>query len=199
MPFLPCLALLFAWVWSLRQTPPFFADTGGSVTWQPFSSIALAWVMTFGVHMLFTPGGYIHTVPDLVRHWSPIARVRSEIRSILDAHRGESIGMAYGTNDTAWISSQRYELAYQGQPYVLDLGPMQDLDLGGVTVPESTIQYLASCATNIWLVPANSEPFLIRSNYTGQRLFSDRFRQSFLAHYSRSSRGQMIDLWSCRD
>ena len=120
-------------------------------------------------------------------------------------HPAEKIEMGYGeqlgkTNELTYF---RPVLVFAGNPLTLDAPALTDMELGKLAVPQSTIAYLQSCQTQIWLIPKGEHPFTLPSLYDDadsfprRDIFGDRLRAAFLARYQKRESSAYFDLWSC--
>jgi hypothetical protein len=119
----------------------------------------------------------------------------------------EKIEMGYGeksgeTNDLTYF---RPVLVFAGNPLTLDAPALADMELGKLAVPQSTIAYLQSCQTQIWLIPKGEHPFTLPSLYDGadsfprRDIFGDALRTAFFARYQKREASAYFDLWSCAE
>ena len=140
--------------------------------------------------------------------------VNADIDSILRDHPGQTIEMGYGANPPATgpidrITSFRTRLVLAGNPLTVDVSALFDMQLSGVQIPQSTTNYLASCGTNVWLIPhgppslgkafttLNPYALVVPSRFLDRHLFPDTFRATFSAYYTKSSESRFFDVWSC--
>ena len=79
------------------------------------------------------------------------------------------------------------------------------MELGKLVVPQSTIAYLQSCQTQIWLIPKGEHPFTLPSLYDDpdsfprRDIFGDALRAAFFAQYQKRGSSAYFDLWSCAE
>ncbi|HKI98107.1 MAG TPA: hypothetical protein VKB51_06490 [bacterium] len=121
-----------------------------------------------------------------------------DIQSVLRRYPGQHVAMGYGTTDHNYLTWFRPLLVYAGNPYLIDESSMGDLQAAGRDLPPATLQALADCRVDIWLIPKGDPPFMLGSSLGYKHLFSDRFRQAFQAHYERRTSSRYYDLWFCR-
>jgi hypothetical protein len=84
--------------------------------------------------------------------------------------------------------------------YLLDVPAIQEHQLSGLPLPESTIDAIRSCAVRTWLIPRAGEPFRIRNDYpsTGYReIFPQDLIDAFEQNYRRTGSTRYYDVWEC--
>ncbi|RAU23264.1 hypothetical protein CU669_03695 [Paramagnetospirillum kuznetsovii] len=136
--------------------------------------------------------------------WGRSADVTADIADILDRHKDKRVQMTSGyvaaTDATAPLSFHYYQWrnlpVYRGNPYTLDVGIMMELTKLGVPFPAEAVRRLASCHTQVWLVPKDGEPLNIKGYYN-QQVFPQEARDAFFAHTRKVESSRYFDLWEC--
>ncbi|MEP0915434.1 hypothetical protein NC981_01280 [Leptolyngbya sp. DQ-M1] len=123
----------------------------------------------------------------------------ADLDRIMATNPNRTIGMGYGAVSYQ-LSTYRPQLVFAGNPYWLDSASLMEMQASGMNnTPESTLNAIRTCQTEIWLIPKSNPPFQVYSYYPPlQKLFSDEFRKIFAAHYDRQSSSKFYDLWVCR-
>lgn len=147
-----------------------------------------------------------------VRSRDNALRVNADLASILANHPGKTIEMGYDGNPADGepvngLTTYRPLLVMAGNPLTIDVGALLDMQLSGVQIPSSTVEYLRSCRTTIWLIPRGNEPFSLLNGYAkvapekfrDRHLFTTQFREAFFTNYEKKESSSFYDLWECRD
>ena len=126
------------------------------------------------------------------------------------SHPGETIEMGYGdlksyTDPDYRVTYFRPALVFAGNPLTIDPVALDDAELSGIQIPDSTLQYLGACKTRIWLVPKGAPPFVLLNIYSlmndaalpKEPLFSAAFRNIFLQRYQKQGSSRYFDVWEC--
>jgi hypothetical protein len=119
------------------------------------------------------------------------------IREFADAHPGTSIAVGY--TGTSVMSFARPEAVFRTGDYFLDAPAIQEHNLAGLRLPDSTILALTTCRAEYVLTPAGT-PFQVQSAYypEGPReVFPEVFRSEFRKRY-RFIRSDVFGVWQCR-
>jgi hypothetical protein len=122
-----------------------------------------------------------------------------DIHQFLEAHPGKTVEMGYGRDDR--LTLVRPVLVFRNGSYLLDAPAVQEHQLSGLEVPQSTIEAIRACAVDYWLIPQGQEPFSGLNRYTAMQLkplFSEEFRTAFLETYLQQDRTRYYDVWACR-
>ncbi|MBP2642695.1 MAG: hypothetical protein H6Q67_582 [Firmicutes bacterium] len=120
-----------------------------------------------------------------------------DMRAIESKYQGNSMMIGYGD-----LTSYRYYdeliplLVFDGNPYLLDVSALNDMNASGVPIPAATIHELAKGTVKLWLIPAGNIPFSLADGYRGSPLFDETFRQTFLAHYVVIEHTKYFDVWA---
>ena len=70
----------------------------------------------------------------------------------------------------------------------------------GLELPPSTLEAVARCRVNYWLLPKGEAPFSGRNVYAAafaRPLFSDRFRDVFVSSNRLVGTTAYFDVWQC--
>jgi hypothetical protein len=120
-----------------------------------------------------------------------------DIQRFVRGHDGV-VEMGYGATEV--LTLERPVLVFRNNAYLLDEPAVQEHQLAGVDVPASTVEAIARCRVNYWLIPKGEVPFSTRNGYpaAGDRpLFPESFRQAFHAAYGRVGATDYYDVWHC--
>lgn len=122
-----------------------------------------------------------------------------DVKEILAANPAITIGMGYSDNDGYILTYVRPLIVFGGNPYFLDAGALMDYDAANIAMPNSTIEELRKCHTNLWVIPKEGSPFSMINWYsTGRNIFSNDFQRAFLEEYEKTGSTRLYDIWSCR-
>ncbi len=179
-PFLPALAYALALVrpdLSARRT-----------TWlTPFAVTLVVIVLIqqeYFLRLLLNPG---------------VADSYGDVTEYLDRHPNERVGMGYTSAER--MTFARTLIVFKTNEYLLDVPAIQEHQLSGLPLPQSTIDAIKSCAVPTWLLPQTGTPFTIRNDYpsTGYaEIFPPEFIDAFHRAYARQERTRYYDVWRCR-
>ena len=130
---------------------------------------------------------------------APGQRAIADLDRFITSNPNRTIGMGYGAVSYQ-LSTYRPQLVFAGNPYLLDSASLMEMQASGLdNTPESTLNALRTCQTEIWLIPKGNPPFQVYSYYPPlQKLFSDDFRKTFTDHYDRQSQTEFYDAWICK-
>jgi hypothetical protein len=105
--------------------------------------------------------------------------------------------MGVGSSEGQYFTARyQVELVLLGNPYVLDVPAMMDMQKAGRAIPEATRAYMAEGKCAFWLVPRGEAPFELRNWYEpGGMIFDEDFRREFLAHYRIVGHSEHYDVW----
>jgi hypothetical protein len=122
-----------------------------------------------------------------------------EIRNYLDGHPKERMEMGFGRDvaETYRTTFMKPMLAFAGMPTTLDGWSDMETAYVGVPPSKSRRDYIASCQTKYWLIPAGEPPFTMKSVFLNQD-FLEYYREAFLESYALEESGKYFDLWGCR-
>ena len=131
-------------------------------------------------------------------------KVTNDLQEIMRGHPGEAIEMGYGDNlgKASEATYLRPLLVFAGNPLTVDEAALDDMELSKLAMPQSTIAYVQSCQTQIWLIPKGERPFLVPSYYDElggpmiRDIFGKAFREAFVARYQKRESSGYFDLWS---
>ena len=191
LPFLPALAFLTASmsvsVFSYKPT------TNWSVYgfWAPATAFLLALVVKGGFALYYG-------IKVLMFQANGIA-IAQDIAEIVADNPGRNIYMGYGDGSKYTVTFLRTELAYAGQPYLIDAAALMDFQLSGIGIPQSTIDTMVADESAIWLIPADQEPFKLVNwyyRYEDGQLFEDAFQLAFSTNFQKYGSTNYFDLYA---
>jgi hypothetical protein len=190
LPFFPCLAFLVAY--ATMRVYAYRPDTNWSLYayWAPASAFLLA----AGVKSVFA---LYFGVDIVIRQLNGDALV-SDLVTIVEDHPDQTIYMGYGDGSRYTSTFVRHQLAFAGQPYLVDAPALMDFQLSGAAIPQSTIDALLADASALWLIPVGQDPFTLVNWYyrdTKGLLFGDTFRSTFSRNFHLDSSTIYFDLY----
>jgi hypothetical protein len=124
-----------------------------------------------------------------------------DLARFADQHPVARIAMGAGDSG-ARLTYVRPLLVFRSGFYPIDVPAVQEYQMSGLELPEATLQGLASCRSDFWLVPKGGVPFANTNIYPsthGVTVFPERFRQMFAQHYERDDDTQYFQVWRCRE
>lgn len=133
----------------------------------------------------------------------------ADIDGILRSHPGQRIEMGYDQAQDGTpvdgLTSLSPQLVFAGEPETINVGAMFDMGLSGLPIPPSTVKYIQTCQTQVWLIPRGNAPFTTLNLYAQEaprrfadpHLFSPEFRNAFYATYRKTASSRYYDLWTC--
>jgi hypothetical protein len=122
----------------------------------------------------------------------------SDIVRFLDSHHGV-VEMAYGRTET--LSHPRPILVFRNNSYLIDQPAVREQQLQGLALPAATVDAVAQCRVNYWLVPKGEAPFSGVNSYAAvllHPLYPDMLRQRFADTHVRGETTDYYDVWECR-
>jgi hypothetical protein len=146
------------------------------------------------------------TASRLLTSRSAARKATDDLETVMKNHPGQKIEMGYGRWDSGYeLTFFRPALVFAGNPLTIDAVALADMQLSGVDIPRSTLEYLEQCKTQIWLIPKGEPPFVTVNVYSlmeprvfpERSLFSDEFRGIFFRHYLKKGSSRYYDLWEC--
>jgi hypothetical protein len=108
--------------------------------------------------------------------------------------------IGYGDSRQSYQISQlsRTKLSLAGAPATIDAQVLMELQQIGADGSRRWVADLDDCRATRWVLPKGEEPFGLRSYfYDNAAVFSEAFRQAFLAHYRRIGDSRHFSLWGC--
>jgi hypothetical protein len=186
LPFVPVICFLTAVRISLR----------GTVDGEPGMVVLVlfAFALTAALIAVAQQASFIATVRQ-IDAVGPLA----DITEFSNQHPGDSIELGYASDER--MTFVRPAMVFRSGTYLLDQPAIQEHQLAGITIPDSTVAALRSCAVRFWLIPKAGPPFSSSNRYpqmAGRKLFDDRFRRAFFESYRQSGSTRFFDVWSCR-
>lgn len=157
-------------------------------------SLVAAVALTAVVIAVLRQSVFLRTVID-----RDLGAVASDLRAFADAHPASRIGVGYA--GTAYFSHARPEIVFRTRDYLLDAPAIQEHRLSGLELPDSTLQAIASCRMEYWLIPKGGDAFDVPSAYWPDgppTVFPEAFRRSFFAHYTLTGGTRFFTVWQCR-
>jgi hypothetical protein len=161
----------------------------------PFSRLAIAWTLA----MLLFSALNVRSFLSIFRLAGAEREAVAEIRSVEAAHPGQIVEIGIGRDFYDFRSVYGALTTMQGQPYTIGGLAVRELQVAGVEIPDSTVQYIARCGTEVWLIPKGDPPFSAPDMYFGpdHPAFTAEFRETFLDHYKKTASGNTYDVWIC--
>jgi hypothetical protein len=185
LPFLPTICVLTAIRLPngrmLDEAPPM-------VAWLFFGFVLTALLIAFAQQTSF-----IATVRQ-IDAIEPLA----DVTQFANQHPHDTIEVGYSADER--MTFVRPALVFRTGIYLLDQPAIQEHQLAGIGIPESTLTALRSCAVAFWLVPKGSPPFSSINRYPqmqGRPLFDERFRQTFFESYRLAGSTHFFNVWTC--
>ena len=190
LPFLPPLAFLTAH--AVANVYAYKPVTNWSVYgfWAPLAALLIAATLKAGMAFYYGAGVALAQRNGV----GVVAEVKTIAREYPDKH----IYMGYGDGSRYVTTFVRAELAYMGNPYLIDPSAMMDFQLSGIEIPQATIDRMLGDEKALWLIPTDQEPFTIANwyfRYQGGLLFDENFRSAFKDHFRKSESRKYFDLY----
>ena len=206
MPFYPILGYLCADIYQAAKTASGRAPLAG----QP-SFLLLLWFWFAIIAAVPLGIDFSITVRRLLTSRSQANAVASDLEMVMANHSGQKMEMGYGNmkeyaDPSYRLTYFRPALVFAGNPLTLDENALADMQLSHIDIPPSTLEYLRSCETNIWLIPKGNPPFALVNIYSmidahaipQPHLFSEEFRQTFFQQYRKQGSSEYFDIWECK-
>jgi hypothetical protein len=193
LPFVPVILYLAHQLWQqFTQSTvhnPMLARIASSLS----VSAILAFVISITIAIYSTESVLI---PRIVNPSG--SSVVEDLHRFVKAHPGSTIGMGFGSNYP--LTTYRPALVFAGNSYLLDSASLMEMQASGLNnTPAKTLDALKTCRTQIWLIPKDQKPFEVFSYYPPlQKLFSAKFRETFLQTYDRQEQTEFYDAWRCK-
>ncbi|GAP95600.1 ArnT family glycosyltransferase [Leptolyngbya sp. NIES-2104] len=186
LPFVPLLVYLA--IELFRQAKPSKILTPVSL------SAVIAFMLSIGLAVYSTEVKFIDRMLTAPGH-----QAIADLNQFMAANPNRTIGMGYGAVSYQ-LSTYRPQLVFKGNPYLLDSASLMEMQASGLNnTPESTLNAMRTCQTEIWLLPKGKPPFQVYSYYPPlQKLFSDEFRKIFAENYDRQFSTKFYDAWFCK-
>jgi len=121
-----------------------------------------------------------------------------DIEQFAQSHQG-IIEMGYG--ETEALTLERPVLVFRNNSYLLDQPAVREHQLAGVELPQATVDAMAHCRVNYWLIPKGEAPFSGRNGYAAvflRPLFPEEFRRVFHTTHKRVGTTAYYDVWQCQ-
>ena len=89
----------------------------------------------------------------VVRSQYAATELVQELEQVATRYPERSINMGYGDGSRYTHTFVRNQLAYQGQPYLVDASALMDFQLSGIAIPDATVDALLADTAAVWLNP----------------------------------------------
>jgi len=193
LPFVPTLALVL--VMTLDES------RGSTVSHRWTSRAALSAGLAFPV-MAMADEVPRHIL-SMQQEMKSDARSRSllaEIEGVRARFPGKTLAVGYGGDASVPDTYVRVNPVLQGNPYLVDLTPLREMQASGLKIPEATVNAVREGRVNLWLIPAGDEPFSVHNFFvlSGAVLFDEPFRKAFRENYSICYNIPHFDVWCFR-
>ena len=190
LPFLPALAFLAACMTS--DVYAYRPSTNWSIYgfWAPATAFLLALFIKASLAVYFG-------LKVLAAQANGVA-ISEDIAQIIETNPGRNIYMGYGDGTRYTSTFLRTELAFAGQPYLIDAAALMDFQAGGVAIPQATIDRMLADDSAVWLIPVGQPPFELVNwyyRYEGGFLFEENFRDAFNANFLKAGSTEFFDLY----
>jgi len=158
-------------------------------------------VSRFAVPLVFTLLFYstVHARDYLhVYEFAPRGAIAiSDIRAVEDEYKGRKVEVGIGDRSDDPVISYGAVTALDGEPYTLNFTAIRDMQLGGVEVPDSTVDYIRAGRADIWLIPRGEAPFAAGNSYfeSDHPAFSEGMRDAFATRYHKVNSLSAFDVW----
>jgi hypothetical protein len=187
-------SLLHLYFWRRSELPAAEQDV-------PVRLFAIPLIFTLLFYSAVHVRDYLHAYEFSPRGSAAIA----EIRTVEDQYKGHKVEVGVGDRSDNPAISYGAISALDGEPYTMNFAAIRDMQLGGVEVPDSTVNYIRACETEVWLIPKGEAPFAASNSYfeSNHPAFGDSMRDAFAASYRKvdslgvNSLG-VFDVWLCR-
>jgi hypothetical protein len=187
-------SLLHLYFWRRSELPAAEQDV-------PLRLFAIPLIFTLLFYSAVHVRDYLHAYEFSPRGSAAIA----EIRTVEDQYKGHKVEVGVGDRSDNPAISYGAISALDGEPYTMNFAAIRDMQLGGVEVPDSTVNYIRACETEVWLIPKGEAPFAASNSYfeSNHPAFGDAMRDAFAASYRKvdslgvNSLG-VFDVWLCR-
>jgi hypothetical protein len=113
--------------------------------------------------------------------------------------------MGYGEQEDS-VTYFRPALVFANDHLTVDDQALNDMQLSHIELPKATIDEVASCDTEVWLIPKHEAPFALVNDYSmlaprsfpTRPLFPPQFRDAFVRTYQKETSTEFFDVWRCR-
>jgi hypothetical protein len=184
IPFLPIIVYIVAWHLA-RFSPHVVLDVDTA-------SAAVTFVLTAVLIGTAQQLQFVTTMRD-----RRLLHESDDIRGFSESHQG-TVAMGYGATES--LSLERPLLVFRSNSYLLDQPAIREHQLQGIEVPRATIQAIADCRVNYWLIPKGEAPFSARNSYAAvllRSLYPEEFRRVFEQAHSIVGSTTYYDIWQC--
>ncbi len=133
--------------------------------------------------------------------WKSSRDMMAEVTTFTARYPGQGMSMGVGSSRENYYTF-RYQpaLVLRGNPYILDVPAMMDMQKAGRAIPQATRDYMVQGQCPLWLIPRGEEPFELRNWYDPNgMIFDDAFRRVFHAHYRIVDHSEHFDVWAYQE
>jgi hypothetical protein len=152
-------------------------------------------VMTLALGALAVRSTWVNVIEEC--NWKEGSAMVAEVRGLTEKYAGRGLEMGVGSSRERYATARyQAELVVRGNPYLLDVTAMMDMQKAGRGIPQETLAMMARGACEYWLVPRGEEPFALRNYYEPEgMIFDEKFRQVFREHYRIVDRSAHFEVW----
>lgn len=203
LPFYPLLGYLCADIYREAAHAKVGESRDRRVRFVPLLWFWLVLVITVRLRTGISP-----TVWKLLTSRPQANAVTSDLQMVMKSYPGAKIEMGYGNSlmsSRYWLANFRPVLVFAGNPLTIEANAMDIMQLMGLDIPPSTLEYLQACKTQIWLIPKGETPFgllnylaLLDTHAHKLPLFSGQFQQIFYQQYRKQEPSKYFDIWECK-
>jgi hypothetical protein len=162
--------------------------------------------------LLLTEGSELQDVHALIKQETPQAvALDNDVSSVLASYTGHRVelGDGFGEFDLEREYSPMFsapQLIFAGGSYTFDPSAQADIEMVHEPMRESDLRHVASCESDVWLIPRGQVPFhsisiysgMYPDRYNGRLLFPPAFERMFLDTYSLTSSSKYFDIYTCK-
>lgn len=126
----------------------------------------------------------------IIRHMTVGDRtaITRDLRAIEAKYAGRTIEIGPCDNASVLYRDLIPLPVFRGNPYLIDVVAMDDMQSSGLRIPPATVKKLKEGEVAVWLIPKGQKPF-----FSG--LFDGPFRQTFLEYYHKEATTKYFDIW----
>jgi hypothetical protein len=185
LPFVPVVVYLIAWRTTGESRN---ADLAPVAARGAFAFVLVASTIALAQQ------AYLVTTMHERRQWRDV----QDIERFAGTHPGV-VEMGYGSSEP--LSHPRPLLVFRSGSHLLDQPAIREHQLAGIDLPRATIDAVARCRVNYWLIPRGEAPFSATNTYpamNGKALFPDAFREAFFRTHRQIEGTPYFDVWQCQ-
>ncbi|ADW71511.1 hypothetical protein AciX9_4581 (plasmid) [Granulicella tundricola MP5ACTX9] len=137
--------------------------------------------------------------------------LENDVNRVLASYSGHRVelGNGIGEFDLEREYSPMFsapQLIFAGGSYTFDPSAQADIEMVNEPMRESDLRHVASCESDVWLIPRGQVPFhsvsiysgMYPDRYSGRLLFPATFERMFLDTYSLTSSSHYFDIYTCK-